>query len=222
MRRNLVYNQIGNGQDGAGISIDQWCKSNEISYNICYSNDGPGIYLFDADNCKIFNNTCYANCRNSSGQLNEKGEIRLTSSMIPNDFTSNAEVKNNIGYATHSGVYAIYVDSETSGNVIDISNNVWYRNDNEPWYFWKNSGGSDLSVWNNFIGAGKDFNMNPLFVSPNILDFRLLKTSPCIDEGMNLGLLKDYDDNPVPQGNGIDIGAFEYPRLAPPKDFSVY
>jgi hypothetical protein len=42
-------------------------------------------------------------------------------------------------------------------------------------------------------------------------DFASLKpTSPCIDNGSNVGLNEDYYGNDVPVGNGVDIGPFEF------------
>lgn len=217
IRYNKVYNQLGNGQDGAGISIDQWCDYNEIYYNVAYDNDGPGIYLFDAANCKIYNNVCYANCKNTSGQLTEKGEIRITSSGVPNDLTKNTEIKNNIGYATRAGVYAIYVDIETTTHLQVISNNLWYRNDSSDWYFWGNSYGKDLNTWRNLSRAGtSDLNSDPNFVDVVAKDFHLKANSPCINTGSNLGLALDIDGNPLLPGVYPNIGVFQIKSPAPP------
>jgi len=67
IRYNKIYNQLGSGQDGAGISVDQWCDYNEILLQRSHNNDGPGIYLFDAANCKILNNVCYATVKTHPG-----------------------------------------------------------------------------------------------------------------------------------------------------------
>ena len=224
IRFNKVYNQLGNGEDGAGISSDQWCDNNEIYYNVVFNNDGPGIYLFDSANCKIFNNVCYANCKNSSGQLTEKGEIRITSSGVPNNLTRFAEVKNNIGYATRLGTYAVYVDSETAAYLPVISNNLWYREDAANWYYWGNSSGKDLITWRNLSGAASDLKSNPNFLNAAIQDFHLQAGSPCIDTEINVSLALDYDNNPVSLGINPDIGAFEFNpyKPLPPWDIRIY
>ena len=48
----------------------------------------------------------------------------------------------------------------------------------------------------------------PLFVSDG--DYRLLPTSPGIDAGTNVSVNMDIDGNERPQGQGFDIGAYEY------------
>jgi parallel beta-helix repeat protein len=221
IRYNRVYNQRGNGQDGAGIAIDQWCDHNEIYYNVTYGNDGPGIYLFDSAHCRILNNVAFGNCINSSGQLTEKGEIRLTSSAVPNHLTNFTEVKNNIGYATGTGVYAIYVDEETALNNLLITNNVWYRPDGANWFFWSKSGGNDLTAWNNVSKVGNDLKVAPRFANLTTFDFHILSGSPCIDTGSNAGLSRDLENNQVPGGSAPDIGAYEYSSVRTPRNLRI-
>lgn len=48
------------------------------------------------------------------------------------------------------------------------------------------------------------------FVDASARNFRLLADSPLIDAGVNVGLAEDFDGTPVPQGKGVDIGAFEF------------
>jgi hypothetical protein len=47
-------------------------------------------------------------------------------------------------------------------------------------------------------------------VNPNENDFHLRSGSPAIDAGANLGYALDFDGRSVPQGGGVDIGAFEF------------
>jgi hypothetical protein len=54
---------------------------------------------------------------------------------------------------------------------------------------------------------------DPLFVSgspENAEDFKLQTGSPAIGAGINVGTLFDFEGNPIPQGAGPDIGAYEY------------
>jgi hypothetical protein len=60
------------------------------------------------------------------------------------------------------------------------------------------SDGGSTSLWSS----------NPFFVSTT--DFRLTPVSPAINTGTNIGSTFDYAANPVPQGVGTDIGAYEY------------
>jgi hypothetical protein len=54
-------------------------------------------------------------------------------------------------------------------------------------------------------------NQNPLFTSTSIdkENLKLKATSPCIDKGISNSLNTDILGNPRPNGNGLDIGAFE-------------
>jgi len=51
---------------------------------------------------------------------------------------------------------------------------------------------------------------DPLFINAGSAHFSLQSTSPCIDAGVDVGLSLDYAGNAVPQGIGVDIGAYEY------------
>lgn len=60
------------------------------------------------------------------------------------------------------------------------------------------------------------YNVNPLFIKnpKSESDFSLQRKSPAIDTGMDLrGMHKfDFSGNPVPSGQGTDIGAFEFQK----------
>lgn len=50
---------------------------------------------------------------------------------------------------------------------------------------------------------------NPLFIDSLNHNFRLQSNSPCINAGIDVGILKDYDKVSIPQNTYPDIGAFE-------------
>ena len=88
-----------------------------------------------------------------------------------------------------------------------------------PDWGWKN-----LTEWQALSKTGSIFDPNsmaadPKFVSSDpkpIADFKLGPGSPAIDNGIFVGLFRDYEGNPVPidgDSNGTaepDIGMFEY------------
>jgi hypothetical protein len=55
-----------------------------------------------------------------------------------------------------------------------------------------------------------NLNANPLFVNPAAGDYHLTAGSPAVDAGTNVGITTDLDGVARPQGQGYDIGAYEY------------
>jgi len=95
------------------------------------------------------------------------------------------------------------------GNSV-LMNNVFYNCDKifgtpnsivqaETNCFWKTG----------YEGEELGFEVDPQFIDPANGNFRLKGTSPCIDKGTDAGLKADIDGNRVPQGKGVDIGAYE-------------
>ncbi len=69
------------------------------------------------------------------------------------------------------------------------------------------------------VGAGSSSNhvkSDPQFRNLAAGDARLRAGSPAIDSGANLGVLVDRKGTTRPQGNGYDIGAYEYTPNVPP------
>ncbi len=70
-------------------------------------------------------------------------------------------------------------------------------------------------AWENCVSAGGNLAGDPLLVDAENGDFHLQPNSPCIDSGMDpllagIRLWSDADGVVRPQGDGFDIGAFEY------------
>lgn len=51
--------------------------------------------------------------------------------------------------------------------------------------------------------------IDPRLVAPERGDYHLAVGSPCLSAAMDVGLTRDFDGTPVPQGAAPDIGALE-------------
>jgi hypothetical protein len=113
-----------------------------------------------------------------------------------NSIDESAILFNNVFYSCKSSV---------KGNSV-INNCIFYKsgvpsNATDSGYncYWETTQSDE----NNSVFA------DPRFVDANRGDFHLDETSPCIDKGTDVGLKYDKDGNPVPEGAGVDIGAYE-------------
>jgi len=103
---------------------------------------------------------------------------------------------------------------------VTVTNNIFHLNGNTATAFYNGGAGTVWHIANNsfdevgLIGvAGKGTNSvigNPLFVDAPNKDFHLQSTSPCIDKGANVNIIKDFDGINIPQGVAPDIGAYEF------------
>jgi hypothetical protein len=93
-------------------------------------------------------------------------------------------------------------------------NNIFYMTDEESGMALKLDGINRVS-YNCINRPDKSVNRSnfiisdPQFIDAKAGDFHLKLTSPCIDKGTDVGLELDFDGTPVPQGKGVDIGAYE-------------
>jgi len=148
------------------------------------------------------------------------------------------EVRNNIilecGYDTrepqwrHIGLCVGNPGERVTGHSNFIENNLVYAAGVSAPYYYR---GPVLTVrefnalngtWDDTIGGNTQ--VDPLLVDPANHDFRPGPLSPCIDAGVPLGRTRfdedygeddrgpseDFAGTPVPQGAGVDIGAYEY------------
>jgi hypothetical protein len=129
----------------------------------------------------------------------------------------NVTVQNNTFYdITHHG--AGFRNNSLNNAVI---NNVFYDTGTSYWA----SDGATLSGDHNLIFEANDpgqlgpndiLDMDPLFVDPENNDFHLQENSPAIDAGQTLtDVTTDLDGMLRPQGNGYDIGAYEFAASTP-------
>jgi len=107
---------------------------------------------------------------------------------------------------------AVYVEAGTVGitNTLIASHAVGIQNVNGSIFqdytlFFAN--GTNLS--GTVAGGSHSLTGDPAFVDPSADDYRLGKGSAAIDAGIDTGITHDLDGTARPQGNGVDIGAYE-------------
>lgn len=211
IRYNISHHnkEGGKGQDGGGITLDQWCDFNEVYYNIAHNNDGSGIILFDSSDNLVYNNTLFNNIQDSEKSHVLKGELVLASDIDHDvDHVSNVKVFNNIIVTTRPSYFAIYVDRLTVDNKNEIWNNLFFHTKGADFYFWASETGKDITRWKALRGgAGDEFYQDPKFAAPQpsrpdeFLTGRALK-------GDSLGNhVKDFLGKTFPKGAQPELGA---------------
>jgi hypothetical protein len=206
IRYNKVYDNAGADFDGHGILLDHGADSCEVYYNVIYNNYGIGVGVYKSATANVYNNIAYGNAARPGGH-SVPCEFGILDDEL--DRTIDVNLKNNIGFSTISGAYAIYLNGTVFNNSgISVTNNLWYRTSGDWWYESNTGYGSSLSTWNAKSFVGADLNADPLFTNPATVDFTLQSASPCINAGTDVGLTTDFAGNPI-VGNP-DIGAFEY------------
>ncbi len=195
----------------------------EVRMNNCQvlHNEAPAggavdsyIYFDDVpfqDSAKIFiENTLFAN---NSGEAvfsqDEFGSLSLLNCTVAHN---NA---NGILASNHSGIH--------------LQNTILYN----PGYTEFQEATSDIaftSSGGNLIGdlsldgqlpESDQQNLNPLFAGPD--DYRLGSGSPCIDRGVDMGNLPEFDldGNARVFGNAVDIGAYESPFFTSTREIAI-
>ena len=199
MRFNIVYN---NGLSGLFV---EHSNGVEIYYNVSYGNSSKGIHLYrDVRNVSVYNNVCYGNLFGISLTgigLRERG-------MIGN------KIKNNICFGNTSRELRVFWGGENDGTM--GSGNIYTHNSFGPerskFIEWgQGVTKSTYADWEAaYGGSTHSIKGDPVFVNGKRGDFHLEAGSPAIDVGADVGLTKDYDGTHVPQGNAVDVGAYEF------------
>lgn len=229
IRNCMIYgNSSADGttlKPGGGIYA-QGTTNNEISNCVIYNNTGTSAVYYQSGN--FYNNTIAANI----GGMYIGG---LTANIINNtvwncttqDQTTPTSITGAAGGASCRVLYNYTRNpvSEENGWTISETEEVTNSNLQFP------DNATNDTVWN--LETGEFTGIGPCFVNPNTfsvgageaadlegnieywtgLDWSLKPTSPLIDKGMALTdiLAEDIVGLERPQGEGWDIGAYEYP-----------
>jgi hypothetical protein len=200
VRYNLIYNVAGDPaewNDGCGI-FTRNAYDALIYYNIIHDCT-KGIYMGRVDvdtrgndNHVVYNNVVY-NC--------EKYGI-WCQGINTGAGTKTVTIQNNICDCDHdSGDYDLVFEQDSSYDNINCTGGY-------------NCLVNDSAVTKladtTYSNTSEDlYATDPLFDNPGSNIFTLQAASPCIDEGLSVGLTRDYAGTSVPQGDAPDIGAYD-------------
>lgn len=172
--------------------------------------NGHGFMLADSQHITIKNNIILAHGGVNTGSGGNT-ELTIVNNLFFNDIrfridtfpsgislidAPNSTILNNIFY--DQPAHHIYIEGRSSMG-LSIGANLVYRTDGKsPW-----GERYPEDIWE----------ADPKFLGPERRDFRLSSTSPAIDNGNALPRLVDFDIAGIrrPQGEGYDIGPYEYP-----------
>lgn len=178
-----------------GIKITQnYCNGAQIYYNIFYNNAPYGVILGKSNNAVLYNNVIWGNEREGLYIFSNTTGWTVMNNILAN----NCQKKLNF-YRDK----AIYELATGTGINIIHEKNCYYPG--RVQYNGTIYTPSNLSA---FEPSG--IFTDPKLTSPETGNFTLISGSPCIDTGVYVGLTKDFQDNYVPQDNGVDLGAYEY------------
>lgn len=204
---NVIYDNGTGG--GSAINCDG-LQNSRIVNNLLYDNHASGISLFQIDgggpsiDNVVVNNTI-VNAADSRWALN-----------IQNGSTGNT-VYNNILYDANPAHGSIDISSDSLPGFTSDYNIVVNA-------FTTDDGDSVLSLSQWQSATGQDLHSKiatpaQLFVDPASNNYQELPNSPSIDAGTSVDApAVDILGNPRPEGQGYDIGCYEYQtgELAPP------
>ena len=166
-----------------------------------------GIELGDCVGTKVYNNTIY----------NQQGANGHGIYIAGGPNTTGIETKNNIVHTAEGDLIRVLSPAQTN-YVSDY--NCFYPDGRK--FYWGNAYANSFSDWKAISRLDlHSLAINPQLNNTSIGDFRLIKGSPCINQGTNVGLTKDFSGMPIPQGGGPDIGALEFVTPIPPPNFRV-
>jgi hypothetical protein len=216
-----VYYISSTGDDGAsGVSVETpWLTLSKAS--VQHLNSGDSILLKAWDS---FNGPNIFDLDGHGGGIaasHEYDPINSPAADSGPNYIYNNTVYNPISYGllfTPNGTGVVFrnnlvvvksnlIDLVENGTGLDTDNNLYFNTTGDPkgWY-WNNTKYTTLDAYK--TASSQEANSlycDPLFVSA--FDFHLQAGSPCINVGVNVGLTKDFEGNPMV---GLpDIGAYE-------------
>ncbi len=194
-------------RDGASFNQIKNCKSQNAVYAIMFydtSEDGGAQY---AGKHNVFENCIFENATDAVINFLAYEEV------------SPADSNTFVNCLFYGGDYLFNCDRENNDNaminciVANVDNYYRTAYDQDEEYP-LNFSFAYSDFWDNGFSAPTGTNLltsDPQFADADNHDYHLQPGSPCIDAGTSEGApLFDFEGHERPQGNGIDIGPYEY------------
>ncbi len=222
---------ISNGHpDMHNDGIQMYKDENITIYNNYIEQDNNKVYNAQGIYCttskgtiKVYNNVIYGpNTKNSliavrNLDVGSATLIAYNNTLVGSGWgalrlgcNANSEVKNNVFICNKSGGCLIWIDGQVP-NGSNIDYNIYYApNSSKPYSI--NSNDVNWASWKNAGFDSHGIEADPKLENISRRKFELLSDSPAIDAGVSLGSPYNKDKNRVtrPQGNGWDMGAYEF------------
>ncbi|MFC2012323.1 right-handed parallel beta-helix repeat-containing protein [Chloroflexota bacterium] len=222
----IIDNIISNNKadSGAGIHTEHYSQAiirgNSIWRNIAESAGGGGIKLDEFSNAIVDGNIITENQAHHGGGLGMILDChpQITNNVIANNKGGGIHVSQSFPQVTNNTIVDnIKDDGKSRGITIRQNSNVFITNTilgNSEIYVEDEY--SELTITHSLVKDDGDasrrgndnISIDPLFVGDG--DYHLLPSSPCIDAGTDVDVGTDIEGNKRPQGQGFDIGAYEY------------
>jgi len=219
---NCIINNTGTNDFDHGIYVQS--SNNLIDGCTIYNVPGAGVHIYNGNGQTMSGNIV----RNSvirDGRLTASGERGW--GILSTTGSSGTKIYNNVVYNIRnsgSGSAGIYLGLSNAFGA-EVYNNTVYGNSasgvriDSPYsnavvrnnISYQNAGGNYVNSGTNTTASNNMFSTNPVFIDISKRDFGLQATSPAIDAGMVITMVKDdIVHAPRPQGATYDIGAYEY------------
>jgi parallel beta-helix repeat protein len=219
---------------------------NVVRYCLLYDNAGSGIYMRYQDGFEYYGNVIYGNNSggikltyeadlgtgsgisyyNGNGVIYNNTVVNNGDDGIKNQSSRYTDIYNNI--VSNNDEHEIYIYSVAQTGA-DLDYNLLYDSSSFSCQ-WGGTTSTSLSSWQSTTSMeANSIRDNPDFTNPNGHNYTITSVSPARDTGYNLG--SSYDDGLDPgstwpddvslldrdnQGDGWDIGAYEYVSDSPP------
>ena len=214
-----------------------YCEKSSIFVNNCHINRNSSKYSSAAvivDSDMIISSSTFSDNTVSSGGhtfgCGGSGSPHLVENCIFSNnisdgtiFSSSNMTLMNCTIADNSGDYAggVYIPEDSYWT--DVINCIIWNN-TPPQIYVDDWGGIDVYYSDIMGGYGGWTNIDeePMFMDEENGDYHIARLSPCADSGtMDGAPVTDFDGNPRPFGEGVDMGAYECVRegiwIAPSK-----